>query len=422
MARTKKTFDSMCPSDLIATACLVKAIPVSAIEAAMASASKGTLRRRKLSIEFLVYYVVFLSIYFRHSTSEVLKYILNGMSDVFPDNIQGVACEAAISQGRSRLGEEVMHNLFMDVCQPVADADTPKPWAFYKGLRLTAIDGSDIDLPDEKAIRKEHPIANDGGKNKHPCPKLRFAAIMEVGTRIIFDAEIASTLDENGVRKTLGPKDDSEKTLSMALFARLKPGLLVLGDRYYPSCDIIKTIVERGSHFLIRAKDNMNLNPIKYLKDGSYLAELSSKRNGCHGSAKVMVRVIEYCIYNKEKQIVGRGRLITSLFDEDKYPASELVKLYHERWEIEISYDEIKAHLMNGSLKGLRSKTPALARQEFWGMLIAHYVIRKTIHEAAEKSGRDPDSISFSGTVEVIRRHVGAAIFPPHEKCPSNLE
>jgi len=244
---------------------------------------------------------------------------------------------------------------------------------------------------------------------------------MEVGTRVFFDAEIARTLDENGIRKTLGPKDDSEKTLAMALIARLRPGLLVLGDRYYPSCDILKMIVERGSHFLVRAKDNMNLSPIKYLKDGSYLAKLTSKKNRCHGPSEVIVRVIDYCIYNKENQVVGNGRLVTSLFDEDAYPASELVKLYHERWEIEIGYDELKAHLMNGSLKGLRSKTPALARQEFWGMLIAHYVIRKTIHEAAEQSGRDPDCISFSGTVEVIRRHVGAAIFPPQEKCSCNL-
>jgi hypothetical protein len=416
MGRIKKTLEAVSASDLIAIACLVKAIPISAIKASMSACSKVTFRKRKLSIEFLIYYVIFLSIFFRHSTSEVLKYILNGMSDILPDESSDAACEAAISQGRTRLGEDVMHILFNNICQPLADANSNQPWAFYKGLRLAAIDGSDIDLPDEEAIRKEYPIANDGGKNQHPCPKLRFNAIMEVGTKAIIDAEIANTLDENGTRKTLGSKDDSEKTLAHALLARLRPGLLLLGDRYYPSCDILKKIVERGSHFLIRAKDSMNLTPIKYFEDGSYIAKITSRRSGSVGVNEVVVRVIEYHVYNKEHEIVGRGRLITSLVDADKYPASELVKLYHERWEIEMGFDEIKTHIMNGDLKGLRSKTPMLIRQEFWGLLLAHYVIRKTIYEAADLAERDPDSISFIGTVEVIRRHVGAAIFPPKEK------
>ena len=109
MARTKKTFGALRPSDLVAVASLVKIIPIATIRAVMTACSKKTIRKRKLTVEFLIYYVVFLSIFSSHSTSEVLKYILNAMSDVLPDDAPGSACEAAISQGRTRMGDKVMH-------------------------------------------------------------------------------------------------------------------------------------------------------------------------------------------------------------------------------------------------------------------------------------------------------------------------
>lgn len=420
MARTKNILGELRSSDLIAINSLVTVIPIPAIKECMAAYSKKTIRKRKLSVEFLIYYIVFLSIYCAHSTAEVLKYVLNGMSDVLPDGAPEAACEAAISQGRSRLGDQVLHHLFKFICQPLADANNPQSWGFYKGHRLVAIDGSDIDLQDEKAIRQEYPIANDGGKNKHPCPKLRFNTLMEVGTRAIIDAEIADTSDGNGNYKTLTPKDDSEAILADALLQRLKPGMLVIGDRFYSCHRFISPIVKQGSNFLIRAKDNMKLLPIKHLKDGSYLAKLNNSSSKQHKD-ELIVRVIEYNVVNEKKVIVGTGRLITSLLDEDMYPASELVELYHERWEVEIGYDELKTHILNGALKNLRSKTPVLARQEFWGWLLAHYVVRKVIYEASEVSCRDPDTISFTGTIEIIRRHVGAAIFPPKAISRKNM-
>jgi hypothetical protein len=416
MARTKNIFGQLRSSDLIAINSLVTVIPIPAIKECMATYSKRTIRKRKLSVEFLIYYVIFLSIYYTHSTSEVLKYILNGMSSVLPNDAPSTACEAAISQARSRLGDQVLHHLFKLICQPMADANNQKPWAFYKGHRLVAIDGSDVDLQDEKAIRQVYPIANDGGKNQHPCPKLRFNTLMEIGTRAIIDAEIANTRDENGNSKTLTLKDDSEAALADALLQRLASGMLVIGDRFYSCHRFLMPIVKQGSNFLVRAKDNMKLIPIKYLKDGSYLAKLKNSAAKRRNDELQIVRVIEYKIFTKDKTIVSTGRLITSLLDDDAYPASELIELYHERWEVEIGYDELKTHILNGALKNLRSKTPVLARQEFWGWLLAHYVVRKVIYDASEVSGRDPDTISFTGTIEIIRRHVGAALFPPKAK------
>ncbi len=416
MARTKKTFGALRPSDLVAVASLVKIIPIATIRAVMTACSKKTIRKRKLTVEFLIYYVVFLSIFSSHSTSEVLKYILNAMSDVLPDDAPGSACEAAISQGRTRLGDKVMHLLFKAICRPLADADKQEPWAFYKGHRLVAIDGSEIDLQDEEAIRAEYHVSNDGGKNKHPCPKLRFAGLMEIGSRAIIDVEIAQPLDKNGKKKKICAKDDAEVNLAAALLDRLTAGMLILGDRLYPCCCYLQKIIIAGSNFLVRAREGMSLTPISYFKDGAYLAKLTSRPTSERDGCEMTVRVIDYQIFDKDRNVVGTGRLITSLLDAELYPAHELVVLYHERWEIEIGYDELKTHILGGSMAELRSKTPALARQEFWGWLLAHYVVRKTIHEAAEMSARDPDSISFTGTIEIIRRHVGAAIFPPQAK------
>ena len=392
MARTKKTFHSLSPCDQVSIASLVKAVPVSAIGEAMAECSRKTIRRRKLSVELLIYYVIFLG-FFGHSTAEVLKYVLNGLSRIFPGCFRGTACESAISQGRTRLGDEVMRLLFKIVCRPLADAGRPKSWSFHKGLRLVAIDGSDLDLPDEKAIRKEYPIANDGGKNRHPCPKLLQRAWR-------WAPGACSTPRYGHPRRRREAEDAShgrlEAALTDALLERLPSGALLLGDRFHPSCRNMLAVVGRGSHFLFRAKDSMALLPDGELADGSCLATVR-RRKEAHGERmEVTVRVINYCICDKDRKVVGEGRLVTSLMDEAAFPAQELAALYHERWEAELLYDEIKTHVLGGALKGLRSKTPALARQEFWGLLIAHYVVRKAIFEAAESSGRDPDDISFT--------------------------
>ncbi len=395
MARTKKTFQSLSPCDQATIATLVKTVPVSAIEEAMAASSKKTLRQRKLPVELLIYYVIFLSVFTAHSTSEVLKFVLNGLTKIFPGCFSGTACESAISQGRTRLGDEVMRLLFNRVCKPLVDAGSPNPWSFFRDLRLVAIDSIDLDLPDEQAIKEEYPIANDGGNR----PKLRFNALVEVGSRCIFDAEIADSLG----------KDVPEAKSVDALLGRLPARTLLLGDWSNPSSRSMLAVVERDSHFLFRAKDTMPLLPCENLGDGSYLATMGhNKMEGQEGS-EATVRVIDYCIYARGRKIVGEGRLVTSLLDESAYPASELAMLCHECWEAEQAHDELQAYIMGGISKGLRSKTPVLVRQEFWGLLIAHYVAKKAIFEAAEASGWGLDDMSSDGKVEIIRRRAGAA-------------
>lgn len=125
------------------------------------------------------------------------------------------------------------------------------------------------------------------------------------------------------------------------------------------------------------------------------------------------MRVIEYLLTGTP-QAGEKYRLLTSLLEWQEAPASELAALYPERWEIETSLDEFKTHLRGGDAVVLRSLTPELVRQEFWGFLLAHFVVRGVMHEAALAAGEDPDRLSFTHSLHVLRRKLPElAGFPP---------
>ena len=106
-------------------------------------------------------------------------------------------------------------------------------------------------------------------------------------------------------------------------------------------------------------------------------------------------------------------RLVTTILDHKAAPAEELAALYHERWEIETALDELKTHLRGAQIV-LRSKTPDLVKQEFYGFMMAHFAVRGLMHEAALKADEDPDRISFLHAVRVIRRKLSlSGAIPP---------
>ena len=161
----------------------------------------------------------------------------------------------------------------------------------------------------------------------------------------------------------------------------------------------------------------MRLACEKRLPDGSYLSRIyPSERDWRHKSNGIVVRVIEYQL----EGVSGAEpiyRLVTTILDPETAPARELAALYHERWEIETALDELKTHL-RGSKIVLRSKTPDLVRQEFYGFMMAHFAIRGLMHEAALKANEDPDRLSFIHAVRVVRRKLPAY----HAIPPSGLE
>ena len=213
---------------------------------------------------------------------------------------------------------------------------------------------------------------------------------MECGTHVLFGTRMADFRT-------------GEITLAKQVIACLRAGMLCLADRNFLGFALWEQARASGAALLWRVKKNMLLPCDERLADGSYLSRIyPSLRDRRRGNAAVVVRVIEYTLQG----VPGAEevyRLITTILDAEQAPAAPLAALYAERWEIETALDELKTHL-RGSKIVLRSKTPELVRQEFYGLMLAHFAIRGLMHEAALKADIDPDELSFTHSVRVIRR------------------
>lgn len=349
-------------------------------------------RKRMLPAKTVVFLVIAMTLFAKKSMSEVLNILVEGL------RIQGAyllgAClpvKSALSQARQRLGVKPLVELFRTLARPIARPD--QAWAFYKGLRLMALDGTNLNLPDTPENEKffGRPGARRG---KAAWPVAAVIALIEIGTRLTVDAFV-------GRYKT------SEQSAAVRLMRSLKEGMLLLWDRAFVGYELWNEARKRGAHLLGRLKSNMIFRPIQNLADGSFLAKLYpspyARRKDQGG---ILVRIIEYTITNPLLPGFGeKHRLITSLLDHELYPAKELIVLYHERWEIEIEFDEIKTHMIDKT-PTLRSKTPLGVLQEIYGLLIAHMAVRTLMAEAASKWDLDPDRLSFTGALQVISRAI----------------
>jgi hypothetical protein len=271
---------------------------------------------------------------------------------------------------------------------------------------LVSVDGSTLDTADEKG--NEEAFGRPSSKRGSSAfPKLRFVSLVENGTHVLF-----------GTR--MGSYKTGEITLAKEVLASLCKGMLCLADRNFYGFELWKQASGTGADLLWRIKGNIGLPCENRLPDGSYLSRVyASQKDQRHKKNGVLVRVIEYRLEGVEGA-EPIYRLLTTILDHEVAPAEELAALYHERWEIETALDELKTHL-RGSNIVLRSKTPDLVRQEFYGLMMAHFAIRGLMHEAALRVDEDADGLSFLHAVRVVRRKIAsfAAIPPSGEKSIS---
>jgi hypothetical protein len=225
---------------------------------------------------------------------------------------------------------------------------------------------------------------------------------VETGTHLIFAAE-------------MGPYSSHESELARPLLSRLDTSVLLLADRLYANYPFLSAVIATGAHFLARARDNAILPVEERLSDGSYRSHLyPSTKARRHGRDGLAVRVIEYRVQPGNTAF----RLITTLLAPASAPADHLAALYPQRWEHEGVYDEFKTHLRGAQIV-LRSKTPELVRQEFFGLCLAHYAVRSLMLEAADQDTLDPDDLSFTHAVRVVRRKLAAPpVFSPSASPP----
>jgi hypothetical protein len=385
-------------TDFISLGVLTKTFPLAAIQAVLGSTGKASVRQRELPAHVVVYYVIALALYMQSSYREVLRCLFEGIQWLMgPGAVVKVAGKSGISQARTRLGWEPIQQLHDNVVKPIAVESTKGAW--YRSWRLVSIDGSTLDTADEKDNEKTfgRPSASRGSS---AFPQVRFVSLVENGTHVLF-----------GTR--MGGVETGEITLAKQVLASLKKGMLCLADRNFYGFALWNQACTTGADLLWRIKKNLRLPCERRLPDGSYLSRVyASEKEQRHGENGVVVRVIEY----KLEGVPGAEpiyRLLTTILDHEAAPAPELAALYHDRWEIETALDELKTHL-RGSRIVLRSKTPDLVRQEFYGLMLAHYAIRGLMHEAALKTDEDPDRLSFLHAVRVVRRKIARfASIPP---------
>ncbi len=389
-------------SDLVSVGVLTRVFPPGLVDEVIAGAGRTEQRHRSLPARVMAYFSIGMALHSEGSYEDVLAQLTDGLSWASGWTQQySPPSKSAIFQARVRLGPEPMAALFARVAEPIGRDDTPGVW--LAGRRLVAIDGMCLDVADTAANQEHFGRAGVTKGEQAAFPQARVVALAECGTHAVFAAQI-------------GRYCDSEATLTRPLLDHLKPGMLLTADRGFFSYALWREAIATGADLLWRVRtDSTAPKPthLEALPDGSWLAHLQQTHSAAARRAEPMrVRVIDYTI-DDGRQNPDSYRLLTTVLDPDEVSATELAAAYVQRWEVELTFDELKTH-QRGPRTVLRSKSPDLVLQEIWGHLCCHFAIRSLMTEAANYNGHDPDRISFVTALRITRQtlaHPGA--FPP---------
>jgi hypothetical protein len=390
MARTKAVLGAGARlSDFLSASLLARVVPAELVHAVLDEHGCNSQRVRSFPAVVGVYYCIALSLYPEAAYEEVFAVVSQGLAWASGAAEPASVGKSSISAVRSRIGSAPLKDLVQRCCVALADPQA-HPEAFYAGRRLVAIDGSNFELPDE--AENVTSFGYPGSRTGHAgYPQAQCAVLVECATHAILGAN-------------LGPYRTGEWEICQPLMAHLAPGMLCLADRGFNGFEHWRQAQATGADLLWRCAANRQLPVQRRLDDGSYLSTIhpSGVSKAVAAGQAITVRVIEYAMPGlKDGQ--PRYRLLTTLLDAQAAPAMELAALYHHRWEVEAVFDELKTHLRQGR-RVLRSKTPELVRQEFYGWVLAHYAARWLLHQGATRHRLRHADLSFKGHVELLRR------------------
>lgn len=352
---------------------LTQQVPFEMVDAVLADNGAVQKRVRDLPSRVVVYLLLAAGLFAEAGYRQVWARLvagLNGLAVAMPTS-------SALAQARRRVGVAPLAALFRLLSGPAIGA------ARWRNLLVCAIDGTTMFVPDSptNAARYGRQTGSHGGSG---YPMLRLVAVVACGTRTIIDA-------------VFGPYREGELSYAPRLFACLRSGMLVLADRNFAVRELIELIAGSGADLLIRCKNGRRLPPIGHCPDGSWLARLG----------QVTVRVIdaEIVVTLHGRRHVGRYRLITTLTDHRRFPALDLVTLYHQRWEIETTYLELKSTILGGRV--LRARTPTGVDQEVYALLVTFQALRLAMTDATtSRPDTSPDRASFTIALHAARDQV----------------
>jgi hypothetical protein len=367
---------------------LQEVLPAAMIETLLETYQMWEERERKLNMVALTYWLIALHLYPHLSQRAVYAKLVSGLRGTRDDVPQAIPAKSAFSYRREQLGRELLEELFRQCAGPKATAETPG--AFWKGMRLLALDGTVESVPDTADNRVAFRYSTDDEQSHSPFPQARLVLLVECATHLICDAELSSCRQ-------------GEASSARLLLERwnLEQSLLLWDSGFHSSWAIF-AVRERGGHVLGRLKTNVLLKPFVHLADGSYLTHIFEDQDHQTG-VSMLVRVIEYTF--TDPRIPGAGeqvyRLVTTLLDPFLYPAKELAVLYHERWHVELVIGETRT-VLRLSARTLRSLTAQGVIQEIYALLLAHTVVRTLMLRAANDAQLAPTQLSFTATICIL--------------------
>jgi hypothetical protein len=376
------------------------------VEEALEATGTATTRRRRLPADQVLWLVIGMALMRNESLERVVQFL----DLALPSARGGTVARSAIAQARQRLGEDPVAYLFaVTAARWATDSAARHRW---RGLALYGVDGTTLRVPDSpenwKAFGGQ---LGNGQRSGSAYPTVRLLGLMALRSHLlsalVFDAY-----------------HTGETTLAQDLWNELPDDSLTIADRAFLVAHQLTALERSGQnrHWLTRAKSTTRLRKIQRLGRNDDLVEivLSDQTRRAHPDipSEWRVRAIRY-----RRKGFRPSTLLTSLLDAAQYPAEELVALYHERWELELGYDEIKTHMLARE-ETIRSRTPVGVRQEIWGIALAYNLVRVEMERAAAEAGVEPTRISFVNALALIRYTWLISATPPLApgKIPGRLQ
>jgi hypothetical protein len=352
---------------------LTQILPFEMVDAALAATGAIQSRTRLLPARVVVYLLLAGSLFAELGWRQVWHKLTAGLGDLpvaYPT-------ASALWQARARVGAEPLRWLLDLLRGPAATITGPVRWC---GLLVCAIDGTTMSVPDHDANLAVYTkqAGNHGGSG---YPLLRLVALVACGTRTIIDA-------------AFGPTSCGEPGYTLKLLGSLRSSMIVLLDRNFDNATLIGQIAATKAQVLVRLKSNRKLPILGRYPDGSYLSQIG----------KVQVRVVQaqISIATSAGRSTASYRLATTLTDHRRCPASALLTLYHQRWEIETAYLELKSSILGGRV--LRAHTPTGIDQEVYALLVTYQLLRLAMADATStQPAVDPDRASFTIALNAAR-------------------
>lgn len=354
------------------------------IEEALTATGTATLRKRRLPAEQVLWLVLGMATMRDRPIDEVAS----KLDLVLPGRADKPLAKSSIVAARKRLGEEPVRWLFERCAKQWAHASAADH--AWRGLSLYAVDGTTLRVPDSDVNREHFGLAS-GPRADSAYPMVRLVAVMAVRSHLL-------------AAVNFGPYAQSEHELADELWKEMPDDSLTILDRGFLSAKVFLGLQRGGTNrnWLTRAKSNSTWTELEELGPGDKLVEFKVSTNARVKNPSLPKKYIARAICYQHSGSKGPQWLLTSLVDPEEYPAAELVELYHERWEIEIGYDEVKTHMLERE-EAIRSRTVVGVNQELWGILLVFNLIRFEMEKIAEQADVAPSRISFMSALRFIR-------------------